>query len=201
MLNKLRPDSILAAALVMQFLLFAIIATGSAMCNRLYEQWTPSYRRAGRAVYGSFILFVGLFTIGALVFSATFSKDWAPIVGNIVPLSYSSPHAIAFVFVVDTITVMVLTVSTGGAFRSPFTALFFLIPTLALLLRQSPHAVIWYTALVTVCFIAAAAHGHFHTHGERLSYEDERAAVMAFAFVSIAAFWLAVYVGITTARI
>lgn len=200
-LKNIQPDSILAAALVMQFMLLAIIAIGSVLCKRLYEQWEPSYRKVGRSVYGSFILFVALITIGALVFSSSFSKDWAPVVGDIVPFSYSSAHGIELVFVVDSIAILVLTLSTGGSMRSPFTPLFFLIPTLALLLRQSPTAVIWYTAIVSVFFGFATFYGYIHVQQNRLNYDEEGAAARAFAFVSIAAFWLAVYIGITTYRI
>ena len=188
--------NVVATTLLMQVVLLVIISVASALCGRLYDQWQPFYRKLDRSVYGALILVFALVTIGILSFSDAFEKNWSPIFGEL-PVQIAAETAVTWVFVVDILVVTFLVLNSGGAAISPFTPIFFLLPTIALLLRQSRGHVILYTVLVSVAFTLSLIRSV--QIGERRSSQPGGGS-RALWIVTISSFWLTVYIGLLPNR-
>jgi hypothetical protein len=95
---------------------------------------------------------MALVTIGLLVFSDEYSGTWRPLFGEALNAGVPWSAALLLVFLLDIGWVSILVVATGGSVISPFGSLFFLVPPLAIFLRESLGRIVLYLALVTVSF-------------------------------------------------
>jgi hypothetical protein len=185
-------DNVVVTTLLMQVVLLGIIAAASAACGRLYDEWQPFYRKVDRSVYSALILVFALVTVAILIFSDAFTKNWGPLFGT-PPFGFAAGTAVTSVFIIDTLVVAFLVFKTGGADVSPFTPLFFLLPTIALLLRESRFHVIMYTLLASACFTVCLLRNVLLPDR---AYAYSEGAPLANWIVTISGFWLAVYIGL-----
>lgn len=185
------PTNITAAAIMTQVLIIAIIFGGTMMI-RANEPTTWSYpdrQRVGRHLWllsGFFLL-----TVLVLVFSDQFATTWKPLFGDAPFFLIGWSKALLLVIVLDILYTYWIVARTGGALASPFVPLYFVLPPLAIFLREAPHRIFGYTLLVALLF----------TLNIGSSDDDQRPAGMmtlAYWFVSIMSFFLATFIGYIT---
>ncbi len=176
--------NIATAALIAQFVLLAIVFVAALVVQ------------AGTSVQPlhelPWIIFaIALITVGSLLFSDQLSTLWRPLFGNPESSGIASSSALLSTFIADIFLTLVLVGATGGSRLSPFTPLYFLLPVLAIFLRESRGRVVGYSIAVVVLFT--------YTLMAEAENEPPRSK-LAYWFVAIAAFTLATVVGLITRR-
>jgi hypothetical protein len=177
---SIAPVNITAAALLAQFAFVVTLFVAAIMV-------APRARRLSELPWVIFA--IALITIGALISSDELSHLWKPLFGNPSIRTISSATALLLMFIFNIVVVVYLVTYTGGSRASPFTSLYFLLPVLALFLRESVARVIWYSVAVSVLYSVNLV---------REDYGDGVDSRLAEWWVSVAAFVLAMVVGLIT---
>ena len=149
----------------------------------------------GEPLYAGFswlILILLLVSVATLVFTSSLSSFWMGLFKNTSFGGISDHWAMLVVFCIDILITTILVADTGGSVDSPFQPVFFLIPTLALLLYESSIRVVVYAALVSVAFTFLLV------YAEPLHDSQRKGAKKAYGFVSVACLALAVLIGLLT---
>jgi hypothetical protein len=182
-----QPITIAAGAFVAQVCVIGILFLG-LQCLEEPHSGQLGYSRWVIPSGHTIILLVAVITLAALALSASFQRAWAPLVaGNALFSAVPDSFAMVLLFVTDIAGVSLLVAGTGGSQGSPFQAVFFLVPTLALFLHEPPTRVVIYTVISGLCF-------------SLLMVETSRAANrFAYWLVSMTSLALAVYIGISNA--
>ena len=189
--DAIGPTNITAAAAVMQFSIVAIVVGGTFVLKK-GEIELPFYERteSSTITFLWLIIAFALLTLGLLFFSDEFSSIWRPLFRRSEFVGISWSLALLWIFLLDIAWVGGMVLLTGGSYRSPFTPLYFMLPPLAIFLRESAGRIFIYTAVASVLFLMLLAVDRNGQPGER--YKP------AYAFVSLACFILATYVGVAT---
>ena len=140
------------------------------------------------------VLGFSLLTTGALFFSEPYSTLWKPLLGELGAPSIDSSSALLIALVADILAVFWLAQLTSGA-NSPFVPVFFILPALAIFLREGFVRVVWYVILISVLFSVGVLQDARPSSKEDV--DDPRRRI-AYWFVSIACFVLATFVGYVT---
>lgn len=138
------------------------------------------------------ILLLLLASVAVLLSTESLSAIWINLFKDTTFVGIPDKKATLFVFIIDILITSLLILLTGGGTSSPFQPIFFLIPTLALLLYESTPRVLLYSALVTGCFIALSS------AGDRIHWYEASGTRRAYGFVSVACLGLAVLIGVLT---
>jgi hypothetical protein len=179
----------MAAAFIAQIAIWVIVSVGASMLV-FGDQGTG----AGCAPWAILICF--LLTTVFLVFTNELSNLWRPLFPGTPFMGIPLGTALALMFVTDAILVMFLVAITGGSHPSPFTPIYFLLPVLAIFLRESPSKILFYTALVSVFFsINMVAGAQVIGPG---GDDGDRRRRSVYWVVSIASFALATWIGLIT---
>ena len=188
--------TIASGTLLSQVLVLLILAVGTMFLSQPYGRLRER-SRIPLPSHPALILAMTLFTLVPLLLSHGFAPSWQPLVGTLAPTSLSDGWAMLIVLAVDVLGLSVLVASTGGSQQSPFQAMYFLLPTLALFLRQPPTRVLVTTVFVAVSFSVLMSPQHYHSgHG----YGGDRHNALSYWFVSMASLAVAVYIGLATAH-
>lgn len=187
----METQSLISGALLAQVVI-GIVMFGASIIIQSSQPRTAIFRGEPSFIgFGTELLILVLATIAILVFTTEMSASWAVLfksqgfVG--IPRNVSMPT----VFVIDILITARLVHRTGGSIDSPFQPIFFLIPTLALLLYEPSIRIAFYAFLVSAVFVALIA--------SRPSHIALRPAIrMAYAFVSLSSLGLAVAIGLLT---
>jgi hypothetical protein len=155
----IQPINIVAAALVTQILIIITWSVGTWLLGG------KSYRRLIRLNikddplkihvmrFSTIIILATILTLAILVSSDEFVSAWKPLLGNLTfSTGLDSHRAISIVFFIDIFVVAYFVWKTEGTRKSPFSPLFFFLPTLAIFLRQPLFQVFMYMSLVFVFF-------------------------------------------------
>lgn len=134
-----------------------------------------------------------LLTTGALLFSEPYSTLWKPLLGDLGVPAIRSSTALLVAFLADIIVVFWLTALTCGA-SSPFVPVYFILPALAIFLRQGFGRVVWYVILISILFSI----GFVETLSSPESAKSLARRQVAYWFVSVACFVLATFIGYVT---
>ena len=188
------PITIASGTLIAQVCLLVIMAIGTLLLDRPYSGL--HYRSPlSLPPHSATILTMALSTLGALVFSTAFTGAWSPLVGAMAPGGLSDSWALLAVVVIDVAGLSFLVSATGGSQQSPFQAIYFVLPTLAIFLRQSPGRVLGTSALVALSFSLCM---RSIPHLDERRYGGERTNRLAYWFVSLASMALGLYIGLAT---
>ena len=186
--------TIASGTLLSQVLVLVILALGALLLSQPYGRLRER-SRIPLPSHPALILGMTLFTLVPLLLSHGFAPAWRPLVGTLAPSAISDGWTMLIVLVVDILGLSVLVAATGGSQQSPFQAVYFLLPTLALFLRQSPTRVLVTATVVFVSFSVLMGPRHFHNgHG----YGGDRHNAISYWFVSMASLAVAVYIGLAT---
>jgi len=186
------PSLTLAAgALVAQTCFLLILVVGLLLLE------TPHSQRLGqfplRIPSGHTVLLsVAVLSLAVLALSDSIRASWGPLTGDLTPASVPDSTAMTFLFLADIVGVSLLVAGTGGSQSSPFQATFFLVPTLALFLREPLGRTVLYAAFAGLCFSLFMP----SKYGSR----DDRTPAnrLSYWFVSVASLALTVYIGLAT---
>ncbi|MGH9864570.1 MAG: hypothetical protein ACRD4H_04075 [Candidatus Acidiferrales bacterium] len=193
MTSGVNPASITAAAMATQFFILVIVFVGTILVRSTEPRVSVYVGTKGMQDHLWFQFIFALITMGTLVFSDQFSSFWKPVFGSSTFHIMGWSTALLVVLSFDIIYACVIVGQTGGSTISPFTPLYFILPPLAIFLRESPGRILFYTLLVAILFSLNL----IVTFKEQQS-EGERVPTLAYWFVSIASFSLATFVGYIT---
>jgi hypothetical protein len=187
----INPINITAAALITQLLLIIIMFVGAIIIrnssNRVHSE--PIWNLSGMPWK---IITLSLITISCLAFSEEFTNIWKPLFGSSTFFSIKSSNAVLIMFLTDILWVSILVGGTGGSQKSPFSPIFFILPALAIFLRESFTRIIIYSIMISFFFLIGIVTSLIKDE------EPPRRFTGAYAFVSIACFILTTYVAYIT---
>lgn len=190
-MGSITSANIMAAAFIAQIAIWLIMVIASVIMIYRADEGQSS----GCAGWAILVCFLS--TTIFLVFTAELSNLWKPLFPGTSFQGIPLATALALTFIVDAVLVMFLVAATGGSYSSPFTPVYFLLPVLAIFLREPAGKVLFYTMLVSVLFSINMAAGA-HVIGPGGEYGTKRRQ-LAYWFVSIASFFLATWIGLITA--
>ncbi|MDR3715629.1 MAG: hypothetical protein P4L51_22695 [Puia sp.] len=177
---QITPLTITIATLIAQFAIIAIISGSALIIKPFYDRFND---------FALIILVLTLLTFGSLFFSDEFLKSSQSILRNpnISIMSWKTSIFITFILNIIFITIMVF--KTGGSKNSIFAPLYFLLPTLALLLREPLSHLIVYAIMICISFTALLS-----PFRRAVDPESTRQKV-AYWVVSISSFILTLFIG------
>jgi hypothetical protein len=141
----LQPVNVAGALLIVQVCLLGIMTIGlffDAVSGRPFKS----------NLYFIAVTILAIVSILCVAFISDFYPIWAPILGDINLPTLHRQHAFLVIFSLDIIVVYWLITGTGGSNRSPFTSVLFLIPSLAIFLREPPFNFIAYSIAAFLIF-------------------------------------------------
>lgn len=138
---------------MVQVCLLTIISLGIAL-ERNSESMIEKRRDVKERGYGLTVI-LAIFSIIAVALSADYYPVWSPLLGDIRLPTLDRSNAFMLVFILDIGAAICLIQWTGGARASPFTSILFLIPALAIFLREPPMKFLTYAAIVSVYYYFA----------------------------------------------
>jgi hypothetical protein len=176
----------------MQFFLVVIAALGAYLVDHAERSVARFYENPTRVGKQAWII-VGfaIVTLGPLVLSDGFAGSWLALSSPVTIAIIGWHHALLFVFLADITLTLVLVLQTGGSDRSAFTALYFILPSLAFFLREPPKLIVGYVVLVAVCFSIGLI-------GEETSRREPPPTRMPFWVVSMLCLALSLMIGLLT---
>jgi len=190
--DSVNPSNITGAAVIAQFAIIVIMFVGAAILHKGEETAPFYYGRSRFSHLGWKILAFALLTIGCLLFSDEFSKLWRPLLEDVSIPTLPWRLAVLVMFLSDIVLVTILVSNTGGSKDSAFAPLFFLLPTLAILLREPLGRLLLYVSLTIVSF-SIMFYRNF-----AVDRDSEQSKPVAYLIVSIACFILATFIGYVT---
>jgi hypothetical protein len=166
--------------------LAAAVLRREATLTRWYKD-QPTY-----SGFSWIILSLFLGTVGTLALSEELMHTWQPLLSSPRFQGLSWNHAVLVVFIADIVGLTYLVAGTGGSAASPFQPIYFLIPTLALLLREPSSHVGLYAVLIAVSFSSL-----LFRH-DSAPPEDWQRHRVAYGLVSLLCLTLACLIGLLT---
>lgn len=146
--------TIISGALLAQVLLGVILFCASWIIEA-YQPRTFVFRNEPRPVnLGSQLLILVLGSLFILVFTQEQSSSWLGLFKNTSFSGIPRNLAMPLVFGIDIVIATKIVYATGGSIYSPFQPIFFLIPTLSVLLYEPSTRVVVYAFLVATAFVA-----------------------------------------------
>ncbi len=185
-------ETIIDGALLSQVLMVVILFAGAGILTGASSK-TAWWK--GERVYPSVwweLLVLILVTAVSLVLTKTMSSSWGGLFRGTSFHGLSDETALLIVFISDILVVTRLVYLTGGSVGSPFQPLFFFIPTIALLLRESAFRVVGYSVALSVCFVIL-----LYRSAPPPSERPGRTK-LAYGFVTIACLFLTMLIGLLT---
>lgn len=168
-----------------------------ALVLRNAESYVTYIRRTDAySKLGWLVLPFSLLSLAVLFFSDGFIPSWQPVLGAPVPFSIPWSVALLVIFIGDALFVSYLVWRTHGSFSSPFSPILFLLPTLGILLRESPKRIVLYVTLIAALFtiILLYPSSNPYTREDR----EIRGRTLAYWIVSMLSFGLATGIGLLT---
>ncbi len=176
---------ITAGALIAQVSILAIMCIGSFLI-------ALDQRDALSA--GFIILALTLLTVVPLMLTSGYAAIWTPLFGGSSEIGMQRSTSMGLMFVLDVVALSVLVWKSGGSLNSPFQAIYFLLPALAIFLREPVSRLVLYFLFVTTSFTFL-----MFLVSKRSWYDPSvRIDRVAYWFVAVACFGLAMYVGYVT---
>ena len=144
------------ALLITQFVLLVIVFAG-ILILRAGENSLSAFSdnpRPATKHFPSYLLGFALITLACVAFSQDFVLLSRPVFGDLEFPSLKQSDAFLVVFTLNIFGAGLLMHVTGGAKDSPFAAVLFALPALAIFLREPPGRYFTYTAFAVVLFLA-----------------------------------------------
>ena len=193
--QTINPVNITGAALITQISLITIMFLGALI---LKLKSTASYIPHQ---FAWIILSFMLIGTGCLLFSDEFSTIWKPLFGDADLPVIKWSTALLIMFLTNIICVSILVSNTGGSRDSAFSPIYFILPALAIFLRESMGRIILYSVLVSIVFtwnlFRLSSMFVWSTYTPQQD-EENRNISIAYWMVSIACLILATFIGYIT---
>lgn len=188
------PENTVAGTMLAQLSVLGIMTLAALVIRREQSLFRWSRSLPSYAAHGWVILILALLSLGGLVLSDGFAATWRPLFRTLGYAGWRWSSAVEFAFVVDVVALTILVAGTGGSIRSPFQPLYFLMPTLALFLRESTGRVILYAAGSGLSFLLLLLDGR---RGDDPEVDDTRHR-LAYGLVSLLCLGAACFIGVFT---
>jgi len=176
--------SISAAALIIQLAIAAIVFAGTitSHSSRVIDAfvWTESSESPPPLHLYAWTILMVLITTIPICFSSDFFLIWKALVRDSSFTGLNTSQVISFVFIIDVIFTFIILVNTGGSRQSIFSPFCFLIPALALFLREPLSAIFIYCLLLAVVFCVTLFWTPSRATGNNFGY-----LVVSFASVAL----------------
>lgn len=148
-MNGLKPLNVTGGTIVVQIALIVILLLGVWQTrSRLVDQQRKNDKQFPLVV----IVVTLLFSLAVLVQTVDFYGVWSPILGDVSLPTVSDSHGLVISFGLDLFAVTLLMLYTGGSKESPFASVLFLIPALAIFLREPPSHFFCYAAYAAIVY-------------------------------------------------
>ena len=191
--NPISPINITSAALITQFCIVIVIFL-AIWTLRWGEAYLFSFiKRYDPLELFFYLLFFTLITMGVINFSDGYSDTWKPFFTGVRFTGIPWSLAFSIVFILDALLISILVAKTGGSISSCFVPLYFVIPALAIFLREPLGRIFLYGAFVTVGF----SYNLFFGKGERAEIELKKRKP-AYWIVAILSMVLTSFIGYIT---
>jgi len=148
MQDNLQPINVAGATIVIQLSILVIMFVGLFLFRRDPHPHAPKWRETPYAL----IVVLAIMSIMSIVMTGEFYAVWSPIMGDFQLPTINRDFGFLAVFILDIIVTTVLIFLTGGVRSSPFTAILFMLPTLAIFLREPPVRFVGYSILVGLIY-------------------------------------------------
>jgi hypothetical protein len=145
--STMQPSTLAGASIVIQVCLLFISFVTLWLLSKSYTA-----RAAARNSYSSLVLWL-LLTLVAILMGEDLYATWGPILGRLHLPNIPRDNAFFFVFFLDIIFITVLILRTGGTKLSPFSSLLFLLPSLAIFLREPVGRFLVYSITVGIVYV------------------------------------------------
>lgn len=143
---QLQPIGLIGATLFIQLcLLLLLFATNRMLPERGFVHLRSRCDRA--------TLVLAIVTVACMVASDEMYRAWAPILGDLAfgsGIGRSTTYLL--LFSVDLSVAFWLMTLTGGSKNSPYTAILFMLPSLAIFLREPAGRFVFYAALAAIFY-------------------------------------------------
>jgi len=156
---EVQPLNIIAAALLTKVLVIFTLFLGAGILGDTgygLSMWIKKKNdplKLQIIAFPRMIIFTTVLTLGALVVSDEFVTAWRPLIGSTTfSVGLKTPTAISFMFFADIVLVAYLVWRSQGSRRSPFSPVFFILPAIAVFLREPLNHLILYFGLVILFF-------------------------------------------------
>lgn len=189
------PTTLTTAFLITQFFLLLIVYFGILALRageNSFSSFSNNPRHATRNL-PSLALGFSLITLAGLAFSQDFVLLSKPAFGDIDFPALPREDAFMFVFLLDIVGAGLLMGLTGGSKDSPFSAVLFALPALAIFLRETPARFFIYTALAVAAFLILP-----RSNSSREAILENPKHVLAFQLVTLGCLALSSLVGYAT---
>ena len=197
--SQIIPATLSGASIVIQVCLLTIAYIAIEILSRSFRG------RFSLARTHSTLVFWLLLTILMIVMSEDLYAQWSPILGDVSLPTIPTSGAFLAVFVLDLVFVSTLIYRTGGSKSSPFTSLLFLLPTLAIFLREPAPRFLAYSVAVGAIYVLMLKFGSFAStfipegnDYQTTAQTDEQAHDWATAWTNISCLVLATLIGYIT---
>lgn len=147
MSQSVQPTTLAGASVVIQTFLLFISFIALWLLSKSY-----SARKMAKESYAFLVAWL-LLTLVLILIGEDLYAVWGPILGPIVFPTIPRDYAFFAVFIVDIIFTTLLILRTGGTKRSPFTSVLFLLPSLAIFLREPVWRFLIYSTVVGFVYV------------------------------------------------
>ena len=181
----IEPINVAGATFLVQFCILAIMIIGIYMANSALDAIDTSkhigHNKNNLAPIRLTSVLMGfLLTFPALFISESFFKIWGPLFQGIGISTISTHAAVFFVFIVNLIIITYLIWLSGGVQSSPFTAVLFMLPALAIFLRLQSYVFIICTVYAALAYLIIL---YLHEDRARLKGRHANAVVNTLCLV------------------
>lgn len=148
MSQTVQPSTLAGASIVIQIFLLLISYVALILLSKSYAG-----REVTRRSYSTLVAWI-LITLVLLLMGEDLYATWEAILGSISLPTVPRNYSYLAVFFIDIIFVTILILRTGGTKNSPFTSILFLLPTLAIFLREPTGRFLSYAITVGIVYAA-----------------------------------------------
>jgi hypothetical protein len=146
-MDAVKSINVAGATIVVQTCMLFIVTLGVVCAPSVWG------RRQLRKSTSYFVtLLLALVSVLIVAFTKDFFEVWSPILGDLKVPTISSSTGLLMVFAFDIAVVTILMLGTGGSKDSPFTSVLFMLPALAIFLREPPHRFLSYALAVVLAY-------------------------------------------------
>lgn len=192
MIQSVSPVNIIAAAVIIQFSLMLIFAFCAIFLRGKRKRFMTEPEPTTYWGFSGIVLAFSLMTIGLLVFSDEFSNVWKPLFGEFNFRGIEWSKAFFLIFTLDIVWVSIMVGMTGGSAVSALSPIYFILPALAIFLRESLSSILIYLILI----IASFSWNLTFNLGD---YDEDRSSPrLAYWIVSVASVILTTCIGYLT---
>ena len=188
------------ALVVFQFFIALILSIGVAITSRGYNPEHGIRIQAAKnpVVILALILISTIITLGPILATDSFAATWGPAYGATSHFGFSIDHVKLWVFVVDILMISWIISKTGGWKSSPFPALPFNIPVIAILLGESGLRVGAYVCLISAIYGLSLYIGRSHFVGTRSGRAEDDVSLWV---VTVLALTMTTLIGVFTRHV